>query len=61
MARALEAMLEAIESNSTTFDVFLAHIVVPNTAKAIGDQIVPKLKALYDGAPLRVLLAETPE
>jgi hypothetical protein len=57
----LKAMLEAVESQITTFDaVFLAHIALPGTGRTIGEELVPKLPELYKGASLRALLAENP-
>lgn len=61
MVLTLKAMLEAIESNITTFDqVFLAHVVIPGTGRTIGDALVPKLAALCEGKPLAALLTENP-
>ena len=59
----VKAMLEAVESKLLTFDqAFLPHIVVPGTAKTIGEFIsTPKLNALYSGKSLKALLAENPE
>jgi hypothetical protein len=57
----VKAMIEAVESGIVTFDqAFLAHIVVPGTATTIGQQIVPRLDALYGGTTLKALLAENP-
>lgn len=59
MVLTLKAMLEAVQSEITTFDeVFLAHVVIPGTGKTIGESLVPKLPALYEGSSLRALLAE---
>lgn len=61
MVLTLKAMLEAVDSQITTFDqVFLAHVVIPGTGRTIGDAIVPKLPALYSGTSLPALLAENP-
>lgn len=61
MVLALKAMLEAVESEITTFDqVFLAHVVIPGTGRTIGEALVPKLTALYGGTSLAALLAENP-
>ena len=61
MVLTLKAMLEAIDSGITTFDqVFLAHVVIPGTGRTIGDEIVPKLPELCEGASLRALLAQNP-
>ncbi len=58
----IKAMLEAVDSRLLTFDeAFLAHIVVPGTARTIGTAIVPKLDALYAGLSLPALLAENPQ
>lgn len=59
----VKAMLEAVESKLLTFDqAFLPHIVIPGTAKTIGEAISsPKLDALYQGMSLPALLAENPE
>lgn len=56
----VKAMLEAVDSKVLTFDqAFLAHIVVPGTAKTIGDALIPRLDAVQVGG-LRALLAENP-
>jgi hypothetical protein len=55
----VKAMLEAVDSKLLTFDeAFLAHIVVPGTAKTIGGEIVPRLDAIYAGQ--LALLSENP-
>lgn len=55
-------MLEAVESKLLSFDeAFLAHIVVPGTARTLGAAIVPKLDAMYQGMSLPALLAENVE
>ena len=55
----VKAMLEAVESTLLTFDqAFLPHIVIPGTARTIGETLVPKLPALYAGQSLPALLAE---
>lgn len=57
----VKAMLEAVDSRLLTFDqAFLAHIVIPGTAKTLSAAIVPKLDALYSGLSLPALLAENP-
>ena len=54
-------MLEAVESKLLSFDqAFLSHIVIPGTARTLGETIVPKLDALYQGLSLPALLAENP-
>ena len=54
----LKATLEAVESGLLTFDqAFLAHLVIPGTAKTIGETIVPKLDALYAGRSLPALFS----
>ena len=59
MVLTLKAMLEAVDSEITTFDqVFLAHVVIPGTGRTIGDALVPKLSALYAGTSLPALLAQ---
>jgi hypothetical protein len=46
----LKALLEGVESKLMTIDqAFLAYVVVPGTARTIGDQLIPKLDALYAG------------
>lgn len=59
----VKAMLEAVESKILTFDqAFLPHIVIPGTAKTIGEAMnTPKLDALYSGKWMPALLAENPE
>lgn len=55
----LKAMLESIETGLVTFDqAFLAHMVLPGTARTLGDALIPKLDALYSGTTLPALLAE---
>lgn len=56
----LKALLEGVESRLMTVDqAFLAYVVVPGTAKTIGDQLIPKLDALYAGTwTPRLLLGE---
>jgi hypothetical protein len=62
MVLTLKAMLEAVDSQITTFDqVFLAHVVMPGTGRTIGDLLVPKLPALCSGKTLPALLAENRE
>jgi hypothetical protein len=57
----VKAMLEAVDSKVLTFDqAFLAHIVIPGTAKTLGDALVPHLDAIHVGG-LRALLAENPK
>ncbi len=57
----VKAMLEAVDSKVLTFDqAFLAHIVIPGTAKTLGDALLPRLDALHAGG-LKALLAENPE
>ena len=57
----VKAMLEAVDSKLLTFDqAFLAHIVIPGSAKTLGDVIVPKLDAMYQGLGLPALLSENP-
>lgn len=57
----IKAMLEAVESKLLSFDeAFLPHIVVPGTARTLGEVLVPKLDALYSGLSLPALLAENP-
>ena len=57
----IKAMLEAVESKLLTFDeAFLAHIVIPGTARTLGESIAPKLDALYEGKSLPALLSENP-
>ena len=57
----VKAMLEAVESKLLSFDqAFLSHIVIPGTARTLGETIVPKLDALYQGLSLPALLAENP-
>ena len=61
MVLTLKAMLEAVDSQITTFDqVFLAHVVIPGTGRTLGDVLVPKLPALYEGKTLTALMAENP-
>lgn len=56
----VKAMLEAVDSKVLTFDqAFLAFVVVPGTAKTIGDALIPRLDAIQAGG-LRALLAENP-
>jgi hypothetical protein len=56
----VKAMLEAVDAKVLTFDqAFLAHIVVPGTARTIGDALVPRLDALQTSG-LRALLEENP-
>lgn len=58
----IKAMLEAVESKLLTFDqAFLPHIVIPGTARTIGESLVPKLDALYQGMSLPALLSENPQ
>ena len=59
----VKAMLEAVESKLLTFDqAFLPHIVIPGTAKTMGEMLsTPKLDALYAGGGVKALLAENPE
>jgi hypothetical protein len=58
----LKAMLEAVESGLMSFDqAFLAFIEVPGTARTLGDELVPRLNALYAGASLKALLAGNPD
>ena len=58
----IKAMLEAVESRLLSFDqAFLSHIVIPGTARTLGDTLVPKLDALYQGLSLPALLAENPK
>lgn len=59
----VKAMLEAVESKLLTFDqAFLPHIVIPGTAKTIGEALsTPKLDALYSGEWRPALLAENPQ
>lgn len=57
----VKAMLEAVDSKVLTFDqAFLAHIVIPGTAKTLGDALLPRLDAIHAGG-LRALLAENPQ
>jgi hypothetical protein len=57
----VKAMLEAVDSKVLTFDqAFLAHIVIPGTAKTLGDALLPRLDALH-ASGLKALLAENPE
>ena len=61
MVLTLKASLEAVASGLATFEeVFLAHVVIPGTAKTLGQALIPKLDALYAGKPLPALLAENP-
>lgn len=47
----LKALLESVDSKLMTIDqAFLAYVVVPGTARTIGQQIIPKLDELYSGA-----------
>lgn len=56
----VKAMLEAVDSKVLTFDqAFLAHVVVPGTAKTVGDYLVPRLDAIQANG-VRALLAENP-
>ena len=56
----LKAMLEAVESRLFTFDqVFLSHMVIPGTARTLGDELIPRLPALYSGTSLPRLLDES--
>jgi hypothetical protein len=62
MVITVKAMLEAVESKLLTFDqAFLSHIVIPGTARTLGETLVPKLDALYGGSSLRALLSENPD
>ncbi len=57
----IKAMLEAVDTGLVTFEqAFLAHIVIPGTARTLGEALVPKLDALYSGLSLPALLAENP-
>ena len=52
----IKAMLEAVESKLLTFDeAFLPHIVIPGTARTLGEHIVPRLDSMYSGLGLRAL------
>ena len=56
----VKAMLEAVDSKVLTFDqAFMAHIVIPGTAKTLGDALLPRLDALASSG-LRALLSENP-
>ena len=59
----VKAMLEAVESKLLTFDqAFLPHIVIPGTARTMGEMLsTPKLDALYAGGGVKALLAENPD
>lgn len=62
MVLTLKASLEAVSSGLSTFEeVFLAHIVIPGTARTLGQALTPKLDALYAGKSLPALLAENPK
>lgn len=57
----LKSMLESVESGLMTFDqVFLAHLVIPGTARTIGEAIAPKLDAICNGTALPALLQDNP-
>ena len=57
----VKALLEAVDAKVMTFDqAFLAHMVIPGTARTLGDAIVPKLDAIQVTG-LRALLAENPD
>jgi hypothetical protein len=48
----IKAKLECVENGIATFEEeFLAHIVLPND-QTIGDVIVPRIQAAYDGGQL---------
>ncbi len=56
----VKSLLEAVDSKVLTFDqAFLAHVVIPGTAKTVGDALVPKLDMIQANG-LRALLAENP-
>ncbi len=56
----IKAMLEAVESGLLSFDeAFLSHIVIPGTAKTIGEALNTKrIDAIYAGKTPALLLAE---
>lgn len=56
----IKAMLEAVESKLLSFDqAFLPHIVIPGTARTIGEALsTPRIDALYAGTSLPALLSE---
>ena len=63
MVITIKAMLEAVESKLLTFDeAFLSHVVIPGTAKTVGQMLsTANLDSLYQGSSLRALLAQNPE
>lgn len=62
MVLTLKANLEAVASGLVTFEeIFLAHVVIPGSAKTLGQVLLPKLDALYAGQSLPALLSENPE
>ena len=62
MVLTLKANLEAVASGLATFEeIFLAHVVIPGSAKTLGQVLLPKLDALYAGQSLPALLSENPE
>jgi hypothetical protein len=54
----IKAKLECVENGIATFEEeFLAHIVLPND-QTIGDVIVPRIQAAYDGGQLLLSTGE---
>lgn len=46
---------------ATKFGTMVEPERVPGTARTLGDELVPRLNALYSGASLRALLAGNPD
>lgn len=56
----VKALLEAVESKLLTFDqAFLPHLVIPGTAKTLGEAIIPRLDQMYESG-FKALLADNP-